>query len=129
MKNGKKSTETEWVRNVDVREKFIKSTGGKDYKKGYKKFYELGEHDEKWKKLREIPCPPEYSWIFRHFMLIWQNAEYDMAGNVIFTYRTINEYVECMKVPLTIEDKKMLFKMKGWALEAISELKEKDKET
>lgn len=48
-------------------------------------------------------------------------------GNVIFTFRTINEYVECMKVPLTVEDKKLLFKMKGWANETISELKE-DKE-
>lgn len=60
-------------------------------------------------------------------MQIWQNAEHDMMGNVIFTFRTVNEYVECMKVPFTVEDKKNLFKMKQWALEAISELKE-DKE-
>lgn len=59
-------------------------------------------------------------------MQIWQNAEYDMMGNVIFTYRTINDYVECMKVPLSIEDKKELFKMKGWALAAISELKKNE---
>lgn len=116
------------MRNVDARERLIKQFGGKDYRKGYQKFIEFGEKEEKWKKLREIPCPPEYSWIFRHFMQIWQNAEYDMAGNVIFTYRTVNEYVECMKVPLTVEDKKMLFKMKGWALGVISELKEKDKD-
>lgn len=59
-------------------------------------------------------------------MLIWQNAEYDINGNVVFTYRTINEYVECMKVPLTVEDKKLLFKMKSWALGAIAELKSKE---
>lgn len=57
-------------------------------------------------------------------MQIWQNAEHDMMGNVIFTFRTINEYVECMKVPLTVEDKKYLFKMKQWANESIAELKE-----
>ncbi len=51
-----------------------------------------------------------------------------MSGNAIFTYRTVNEYVECMKVPFTVEDKQYLFKMKNWALESISELKEKDKD-
>lgn len=123
MKNGKKSEKTEWVRNVDIRENFIKRYG-KDRKRGEAEFYKLGEQEEKWKKLREIPCPPEYSWIFKHFMQIWQHAEYDMGGNVIFTYRTINDYVECMKVPFTVEDKKMLLKMKTWAQGAISELKE-----
>lgn len=59
-------------------------------------------------------------------MQIWQNAEHDMMGNVIFTFRTINEYVECMKVPLSVLDKKQLFKMKSWALEAIAELKDKE---
>lgn len=126
MKKGKETEETEWVRNVDTRENFIKQFGGKDRKKGEKRFLELGEKDEKWKKLREIPCPPEYSWIFKHFMQIWQNSEYDMAGNVIFTYRTVNDYVECMKVPLTVEDKKMLFKMKQWAAGVISELRDKE---
>lgn len=127
MKNGKKTEITVSERNVDIRENFIKRYG-KDKKRGEEEFFKLGEQDEKWKKLREIPCPPEYSWIYRHFMQIWQHAEYDMCGNVIFTYRTINDYVECFKVPLTVEDKKMLFKMKGWAMGVISELKEKDKE-
>ena len=86
----------------------------------------MGERDEKWKKLREIPIPPEYSWIFKQFMQIWQGCEYDFVGNVIFTFRTINDYVECMKVPLTVEDKKMLLKMKAWACNTIAELKEKE---
>lgn len=107
------------MRNVDERIKFIE-------KFGEQRFLETCKKDKKFEQLKEIPCPPEYSWIFRHFMSIWQNAEYDMAGNVIFTYRTVNDYVECMKVPLTVEDKKMLFRMKVWALNAISELKEKD---
>lgn len=88
----------------------------------------MGERDEKFKKLRDIPPPPQYEWIFRQFLQIWQNCEYDMNGNVIFTFRTINEYVECMKVPLTVEDKKCLFRMKQWALSAIAELKDSDKE-
>lgn len=116
------------MRNVDKREDFIKKFGGKDRKLGEKKFLEVCEKDPTFKKLQEIPCPSEYAWIFKHFMNIWQNAEYDMMGNIIFTYRTINEYVECMKAPLTVADKKELFKMKVWALNTISELKEKDKE-
>ena len=116
------------MRNVDKREDFIKKFGGKDRKLGEKKFLEVCEKDPTFKKLQEIPCPSEYAWIFKHLMNIWQNAEYDMMGNIIFTYRTINEYVECMKAPLTVADKKELFKMKVWALNTISELKEKDKE-
>lgn len=112
------------MRNVDVREKIINS--GRDKRAGWKKFFDLGERDEKYKKLRDVPCPPEFSWIFRHFMQIWQNCEYDMAGNVIFTFRTINEYVECMKVPLTVEDKKYLLKMKAWACNVIAELRDKE---
>lgn len=60
-------------------------------------------------------------------MQIWQNCEHDMMGNVIFTYRTINEYIECFKVPLSVEDKKELFKMKTWAMNAIAELEEDKK--
>ena len=61
-------------------------------------------------------------------MQIWENAEHDMMGNVVFTFRTINEYVECFKVPLTVEDKKELFKMKAWASAVIAELKQKNEE-
>ena len=89
-------------------------------------FLKWGERDEKWKKLRDIPIPKEFEWIFKHFMQIWQGCEYDFAGNVIFTFRTINEYVECYKVPFTVEDKKLLFKMKAWALNTISDMKEKE---
>lgn len=126
MKKGKESSETEWVRNVDKRENFIKKFGGKDRELGEKKFLEVCKKDPNYEKLQDILCPPQYSWIFKHFMQIWQNAEHDMMGNVVFTFRTINEYVECFKVPLTVEDKEELFKMKNWALETISELKEKE---
>ena len=112
------------VRNVDKRETFIKRFGGDDREKGERKFFEVGELDPNFKKLREIPCPSEYTWIYKHFMQIWENAERDMMGNVVFTFRTINEYAECFEVPFTVEDKKELFKMKGWALNVISELNE-----
>lgn len=62
-------------------------------------------------------------------MQIWENAEHDMMGNIIFTFRTINEYEQCFKVPFTVEDKRELLKMKFWAMGVISELKEQnDKE-
>lgn len=113
---------------MDTREEFIERRSGpkKDRKKGEKAFFEMGERDEKWKKLRDIPIPPEYKWIFRHFMEIWRGCEYDFGGNIVFTFRTINDYVECMKVPLTVEDKRCLFKMKAWACNTIAEMKEKN---
>jgi hypothetical protein len=126
MKGGKETTETEWKRNVDLREKFIKSRGGNNRKLGEQKFFEMGETEERYKKLRDIPIPKEYNWIFKHFMQIWQGCDYDMMGNIIFTFHTINEYVECMEVPLTVEDKKMLLKMKAWACNTISEMKDKN---
>lgn len=56
--------------------------------------------------------------------MIWQNCEHDINGNAVLTFRTLNEYVECMKVPLSINDKKMILKIKHWAMNAIAELKE-----
>ena len=86
----------------------------------------MGEIEERYKKLRDIPPPPKYSWIFKQFLQIWQGCEYDMDGNTIFTFRTINEYVECMKVPLTVEDKKCLLKMKACAMNTIASMKEEN---
>jgi hypothetical protein len=90
---------------------------------------EVCKKDKNFEKLKDIPPPPEYRWIFKHFMQIWENAEHDMMGNVIFTFRTINEYEQCFKVPFTVEDKKELLKMKFWAIAEIAKLKEQnDKE-
>lgn len=109
------------MRNVEKREKFIKSFGEA-------KFLETCKKDPNFERLKEVPCPPEYAWIFKHFKQIWQNCEHDMMGNIIFTFRTINEYVECFKVPFTVEDKKELFKMKVWAQATISSLEEEKKQ-
>ena len=114
------------MRNVDKREDFIKKFGGKDRKLGEQKFLEVCKLDPNFERLKDIPCPPEYSWIFRQFLQIWQGCEHDMMGNVIFTFRTVNEYVECMKVPLTVEDKRCIFKMKAWALNTIAEMKDNE---
>lgn len=116
------------MRNIEKREKIIERYGKQDRKLGERKFFEMGELDEKFKKLRDIPPPPEYAWIFKQFLQIWQGCEYDMAGNVIFTFRTVNDYVECMKVPLTVADKKCIFKMKAWAMNTIAEMKDEEKE-
>lgn len=98
----------------------------KDKKSALKKFKELCKKSPTTAKLQDIPIPKQYEWIWKHFLNIWYQCEYDMVGNIIFTYATVNEYVECMKVPLTVLDKKCLFKMKGWALETISEVREKE---
>lgn len=47
-----------------------------------------------------------------------------MFGNPVITFRTLNDYVECMKVPLSVEDKRCILKMKAWACNAIAKLKE-----
>lgn len=98
----------------------------KNKKKALEEFDKLCKQDKDKEKLKDIPIPSEYEWIWKHFLNIWYQCEYDMVGNVIFTYRTVNDYVECMKVPLTVLDKKCLFKMKSWAIEAVSEVKDKE---
>jgi hypothetical protein len=126
LEKGHETTKTEWVKNIDVRESFIKARGGGDYQKGEEALITLGEKDSKYKKLRIIPIPDGYKWIFSQFLEIWRGCEFDMSGHVIFTFQTINEYVECMKVPLTVEDKKMIFKMKAWAMNQIFELEKEE---
>lgn len=44
-----------------------------------------------------------------------------MSGQRMFTFRTLNEYIQCMKVPLTVAEKKLLLNMKHWADEVIAE--------
>lgn len=123
-KKGEKSEDTEYVRNAEVREQFIETRGRGDYQRGYDAFYKLGEQDEKWKKLRDIPPPVQYEWIFGHFLKIWQGCEWSFGGTIIFTYRQILDYEECMHVPFRVRDKELLMKMKAWACNQIAEMKE-----
>jgi hypothetical protein len=119
-KDGIKEKKSVTKRHFEEREKFIKQMG-KD------KFDSLAETSEKFARLKDLPFPTRYSWIWGHFLAIWGQCETDMMGNRIFTYGTINDYVECMKVPLSVFDKRILLKMKLWANEQIYEMKEKDK--
>lgn len=124
-----------WKKNIDIRKRILKSMGyDEDIKKTWKnkksalaEFDRLCAMDSSKEKLKDIPIPTRYFWIWKHFLNIWYQCEYDISGNVIFTYRTVNDYVECMKVPLTVLDKKCLFKMKEWALEIIQEVRDKEK--
>lgn len=92
---------------------------------GKEKFEKLAETSKRFAKLKDLPFPVRYSWIWGHFLAIWGNCETDVMGNRIITFRTINDYVECMKVPLSVIDKRILFKIKLWANEQIREMKEK----
>lgn len=118
-KDGKPETKTEYVRNCDTREKFIRT-------RGMDAFIAAGKRDQKWADLRDIPIPPRYEWLFDKFLQIWTNSERDMSGNVVFTYRTVNDYVQCMKVPLSVDDKKLLFAMKSWAAAKIYDMENSD---
>lgn len=70
--------------------------------------------------------PEGSKWIWNHFMYIWQNADTkEMTGRPIITFRTLNDYEECMKVRLSIKEKKQILLMKHWAYAAISELEDK----
>lgn len=115
-KTGKSSeTAVHGIRNCDSRQKFIERFGEERFKK-------LTETDSYYSKFKEPVIPPGCKWIFGQFMYIWANAEADgMTGRRIFSFRLINEYVECMKVPLTVAEKKLLLRMRGWAEEVISE--------
>lgn len=86
----------------------------------------VAEKSENFNKLKDIPIPNRFTWIWKHFLIIWNNCEYDINGNPIFSFRLVNDYVECMKVPLTVSDKKLLFKIKNWALETYYEIRHQE---
>lgn len=127
MKKGKEIEVTEYVRNADTREDFINKFGGGDYQKGYEAFLKVCLKDKKWEKLKDISIPEQYEWIFSHFLNIWQGCEWSFSGSIIFSFRTIEEYESCMKVPLRVCDKKLLLKMKAWACNQIAEMEEEKK--
>lgn len=96
----------------------------KNYSKGYNAFLKLCKTDENWNKLKDIPVPIKYEWIWEHFLTLWRYCQRDFNGNVIMTFRELNDYVQCMKVPLSVEDKKEILKIKQWAVNVISDLEE-----
>ena len=94
---------------------------------GERKFNELCEKDKKWNKLKDIPIPARYRWVWEHFIAIWQQCEIDFYGRRVLTYGTVNDYVKCMKVPLSVVDKRLIFKMKVWAFQQIEDMEQKEK--
>lgn len=108
------------MRNSLRREEFIKRFGEE-------RFNKISETDSYYKKFKNPVIPKGCSWIFKHFLYIYFNAEHNgLTGTAIFTFRTLNEYEACMKVPLTIAEKKLLIKMNMWANEQIAEFDAQD---
>lgn len=118
-KSSKKETKTKYVANIEKREDFIK-------KFGQEEFNRISESDEKWNKLKDIPIPHPFMWLFRHFLMIWRHCEHDLNGNKIFRPVDITQYSECFEVKFTIEEKRLMLLMKEWASSTIIELTSKD---
>jgi hypothetical protein len=116
----KKVTKKKFTSNYEKRTDFIKKMGEEAFEK-------VSSVDKKWKKLRDIPIPDGYAWIWNVFLQIWMMCERDFNGNIIFTPRTILDYEQCFGVNLSILDRHLLVKMKDWASEIVYELKNPDK--
>lgn len=121
-KTGKLSETTQTgVRNCDQRKSLIDRFGEQRFK-------ELQQKDSRYKKYQEPEVPAGCKWLFGQFMYIWQNCEVDsFSGQRIFTFRTLNEYTDCMGTKLSILEKKLLLQMKHWADEQIAEFEMTDK--
>lgn len=115
-KTGKKETKKKYTSNYEKRTDFIKKMGEEAFEK-------VSSVDSKWKKLRDIPVPDGFMWIWGVFLQMWRMCERDFNGNIIFTPRTILDYEQCFGVNFTILDRQLLIKMKEWANEIVFELK------
>lgn len=120
--HGKKK-ETKFVSfcHKEERDKFIKQFGEEE-------FNLMTQTDERYKNLESVPIPEGYDWVWSIFLDIWRNCERDMAGNVIFTTRSLIDYEECYETKIGVYNKRILMKMKQWALETICSL-EKEEDT
>ena len=119
MVKGKKQSEREIVRNRDKRDKFIKAHGEAEFER-------ISAVDGGWARMKDLPCPVGFLWLWEHFMNIWNECERDFNGNVVLTYRSILDYAECMGVPLNAAERATIMKMKHWALAEISELNKEE---
>lgn len=102
------------MRNCETRDNYIK-------KFGQQKFDSLASNPEnRFSQYQDIEIPVQYLYTWEHFIAIWQQCEFDFGGNRIFTYHTVLEYEQCMKVSLPIKVKRMMFRIKQWVLEEIA---------
>lgn len=104
---------------MDKRKNFVKAFGKE-------KFLELAKTEPKYKKLLSIKIPVGYSWLWGHFLRIWRDCEHDMNGYPIITPASVLAYMEYFAVYFDIRQRELIMKMKGWAIEVISDLR-KDK--
>lgn len=115
-KQNKKVTKKKRKTKAEERTAFIS-------KYGEDAFNKVASVDNKWKKLKDIPIPDGYSWIWDNFLQIWRFCEVDFNGNIIFTPRVILDYEQCFGVSFSILERQLLMKMKSWANEIIYEIK------
>ncbi|MBO6130977.1 MAG: hypothetical protein J6P28_03315 [Treponema sp.] len=119
-KTGKVREETETgIRNSDRRD-FLKSKFGEE------KWNNLVKNDSHYKRYKEPEVPNGCRWIFNQFLYIYFNSGFSpMSGASMMTFQSLNDYVMCMGAPLTIAEKKLILKMKGWAGEVIADFDKK----
>ena len=113
-------SKTHYRTKAEERTDFIK-------KFGEDAFNQVSRVDDKWKKLKELPIPDGFAWLWGVFLQIWKMCERDFNGNIIFTARSVLDYEQCFGVTLSISDRQYLFKMKDWACETVYELKNSKK--
>ncbi len=118
---GKKETKVIYVRKIEKRDDFIK-------KFGQKEFQRLCQKDEKWAELQDIPVPKMFRWLFKQFLSIRQNCEWDFNGNMIFTPRVILDYMECLGIDFTYRERQTLLAMHQWAEETVRQVRKKSEE-
>lgn len=114
-KTKKTETKTVYTRNIDKREDFIKK-----FKQSA--FEDICKTDIKWAKLKTIPIPSGCEWIFSHFLEIWYLCDVDFGGNKIFRPKDIIEYCECFGITMSYYERRLLLKMKSWAMSEIFKL-------
>ena len=119
-KTGKLREESEsGIRNADRRDTLRKQFGEEKWKN-------LVENDSHYKKYKDPEVPEGNRWIFNQFLYIYFNSGFDsMGGSSLLSFHSLNAYVKCMEAPLTIAEKKLILKMKGWASETISDFDKK----
>lgn len=91
---------------------------------GQKEFDEVCEIDEHYAKLKDIPIPACFRWLFEHFLTIFYSCEIDINGNRIFRPVDIKDYCETFGIEMSYKERHLLLQMKSWAGETIVGLEE-----
>lgn len=120
--DGKQTTIKETKRHIEEREQIIKEGG-------IEKLQKLQKLDPKrYGKLDYLELPKCYKWIWEQFYAMWSYAERDMGGNAVITPRTILDYEECFAVNFTVDERRLILRMKNYVAAAIAVVEGKIKE-